>query len=966
MAPKLCKTCKDIPFNACVSSPYPVSPDTTTARPPWHCIKLRKILKHKDTCTFCALLFRSSCQPENDLFKYDHILDHLHDSKHLKDIKTFAIWAEQRPSRLVDLIKNDDAWPFGYTRDQSEATEVKNKAIDLFKLAEKKDLNMGSSSWSDKQPVETGIEAAYLFQATAFGTGIASIAHNDRLIASTHLVTSQLAMASIRKPKRLPCWYIIGAYSKDETKAGVLSVRVYAHGRGARALLKEISHFSLRFESADPRIHKQQIWYGRILQPTVEVEFFKFCLNTCQDHHGEPCNIFRWRPKSSAPPVHQSSAFRLIDVDDMCLVEKSFEDITEGTNHAPYVALSYVWGLSLPHGWTEYATTQDSPAELADFYYYNSTTRESTYHHPSRHNRKCHVRLMRRNLRALVTPQELLRRQEDIPLTIQDAIKVVKRIGQRYLWVDSLCIIQDEEDVDNKDNIDRMDRIYGEALLTIVAADSWSADAGIKGISSTRNISKQICASGIAGTAQVFLPISISQNFQPWESRAWTFQEKMLSRRLLLFAGGFATWYCKGGVWREDVNARDVGTEVGSLQRLYLESVEPDREPAKSLGPKKMEHDDSIRLKSLGLTKMEHDDSFRLFRTGLFDQYTRSVEDFSQRLITDSWKILDAFKGLQNVFGNTLMMNCEFQYGVPLAYMDSALLWQPRRWMRRREGNASQEPPPAWSWAGWESVREGSQVHGVYYEPPFEVRADDAGIFMRLKENGEERMRPRKQSVYAAQQFRTKSGITIKLKDVGLFGNKAPVEQDQALTDYKDWESRTGCYSTPSLPVAGAERHQISNRNLVLRTEVASLTLGATFARVRTYTKAGPSTYFRELDWNVKSHPCLAKEDSDTSISQERPIVNLSSANRDEWVGAVKMTHIDELEQQEISVEAIVLSEAQYLGNEKNFDVLGYPLYNIMVIKRTQNGVAERIGLGKVRKSAWRKADPVEKVILLG
>jgi hypothetical protein len=55
-------------------------------------------------------------------------------------------------------------------------------------------------------------------------------------------------------------------------------------------------------------------------------------------------------------------------------------------------------------------------------------------------------------------------------------------------------------------------------------------------------------------------------------------------------------------------------------------------------------------------------------------------------------------------------------------------------------------------------------------------------------------------------------------------------------------------------------------------------------------------------------------------------------------------------------VTANVLSEAQYLGDESRPDVLGYSLYNVMLIKYA-GGMAERIGLGKILKSAWRRAN---------
>ncbi|KAF2131262.1 hypothetical protein P153DRAFT_276144, partial [Dothidotthia symphoricarpi CBS 119687] len=54
------------------------------------------------------------------------------------------------------------------------------------------------------------------------------------------------------------------------------------------------------------------------------------------------------------------------------------------------------------------------------------------------------------------------------------------------------------------------------------------------------------------------------------------------------------------------------------------------------------------------------------------------------------------------------------------------------------------------------------------------------------------------------------------------------------------------------------------------------------------------------------------------------------------------------------TVKAVILSEAQYLGNEPTPDVLGYPLYNIMLVRRVGkfegHSFAERIGTGKIYK----------------
>jgi hypothetical protein len=148
----------------------------------------------------------------------------------------------------------------------------------------------------------------------------------------------------------------------------------------------------------------------------------------------------------------------------------------------------------------------------------------------------------------------------------------------------------------------------------------------------------------------------MQQSLYPWESRAWTFQEKLLSRRLFVFAGGFAVWHCRGGVWREDINALDGNSESASFPWLQLKSVP------------------SASTNFQGLQRIDEDESVRLFRLPAFYQYTKIVEDFSGRDIGESWKFLDAFEVLQNVVESQHLLDSTFQHGLPARFMDTALL----------------------------------------------------------------------------------------------------------------------------------------------------------------------------------------------------------------------------------------------------------------------------------------------------
>jgi len=63
------------------------------------------------------------------------------------------------------------------------------------------------------------------------------------------------------------------------------------------------------------------------------------------------------------------------------------------------------------------------------------------------------------------------------PKTLSDAIKVCREIGMRYIWIDALCIVQDDPK-DKAREIGQMGRIYKDATLTIMAASAKSVYEG--------------------------------------------------------------------------------------------------------------------------------------------------------------------------------------------------------------------------------------------------------------------------------------------------------------------------------------------------------------------------------------------------------------------------------------------------------------------------------------------------------
>ena len=66
-----------------------------------------------------------------------------------------------------------------------------------------------------------------------------------------------------------------------------------------------------------------------------------------------------------------------------------------------------------------------------------------------------------------------------LSLTFKDAVRITRDLGQRYLWIDSLCIVQDDEQ-DWVKEASKMPNIYGAAMLTLAALKSADGSFGCR------------------------------------------------------------------------------------------------------------------------------------------------------------------------------------------------------------------------------------------------------------------------------------------------------------------------------------------------------------------------------------------------------------------------------------------------------------------------------------------------------
>ncbi|CAN9435741.1 unnamed protein product [Alternaria alternata] len=140
-----------------------------------------------------------------------------------------------------------------------------------------------------------------------------------------------------------------------------------------------------------------------------------------------------------------------------------------------------------------------------------------------------------------------------LPRTIEDALQVTKKLGLRYIWIDRYCIDLGDAELRHCQT-QEMDLVYENAAVTIVAAagtDSYSGLPGVSDISRTPQATAQIgihCLVSTLSDPQALIKAS------EWMKRAWTYQESVLSARILVFTEQQVYYECRAGIAYETVD----------------------------------------------------------------------------------------------------------------------------------------------------------------------------------------------------------------------------------------------------------------------------------------------------------------------------------------------------------------------------------------------------------------------------
>lgn len=156
-----------------------------------------------------------------------------------------------------------------------------------------------------------------------------------------------------------------------------------------------------------------------------------------------------------------------------------------------------------------------------------------------------------------------------LPATIRDACDLCVGIGIRYLWVCSLCIVQDLE-LDWTEQSAAMAAIYNCSDLTISAASGRNCSAGLfdKRSYQSQPFATIKCEGPGSMTGSCCVRGgSVPQSFhEPTDRRGWTLQETLLSRRLLVRGTAQISWQCTVSRWNQ---SGTVAAASRTMERIF-------------------------------------------------------------------------------------------------------------------------------------------------------------------------------------------------------------------------------------------------------------------------------------------------------------------------------------------------------------------------------------------------------------
>ncbi|KAJ9131821.1 Heterokaryon incompatibility protein [Pleurostoma richardsiae] len=277
----------------------------------------------------------------------------------------------------------------------------------------------------------------------------------------------------------------------------------------------------------------------------------------------------------------------------------------------------------------------------------------------------------------------------DLPATFRDAVGITRRLGVRYLWIDSLCILQDKDDLsDWLVEASLMNKVYSHSYCNISASAALDSS---KGLYSTRDPRAsvrspvEICVRGVHPERDIVTCSIVDMNF--WvdnvsrchiNKRGWVLQERLLAPRVLHFGKRQTYWEC-----REHDAAEVYPDGLPELYRLLVYTN------FKSFDP------EVYSRKMRGQLRQGYDTGHAHYR-----RWAAIVQSYSETLITKPADKLIALSGVAKLFEE--LTGDTYVAGMWRRHLASELLWHVDD-EQQVDGRPSARPAeyraPSWSWA---------------------------------------------------------------------------------------------------------------------------------------------------------------------------------------------------------------------------------------------------------------------------
>lgn len=338
--------------------------------------------------------------------------------------------------------------------------------------------------------------------------------------------------------------------------------------------------------------------------------------------------------------------------------------------------------------------------------------------------------------------------QNEMPPNFSDAVIITRRLGFRYLWIDSLCIVQDSKS-DWETESQKMGRIYTNAALTLAAAAATSSEGGMLTKSylpvSTEKLNpKNWFMTDSTGRSHIVFAkdnasstetetnfssltccIKLDRNDEQWSIildpltefsdleenwfrctvlgplalRGWCLQEKLLSRRILYYGNRQIYWQCASA--RKAADGEDVPVSAARSQA--------------NMGNDVSDWPDVLSLRKLHREAMDSGsfEQRQVVETKIYKTWHNVLFLYINRRLTFNSDRLPGLAGMATLIQG--LTNDQYVAGFWLGYLHVSLLWTatksvlkedaPRviadRYEREKpewENENSRLSGPSWSW----------------------------------------------------------------------------------------------------------------------------------------------------------------------------------------------------------------------------------------------------------------------------